>query len=1110
MKALARQPWTPALTCEVPTLRASTLCCLVAQHDRAFPFFALIGLVRNGDTNNTPATSAPAYSPAALLNPRAFNGLVAPNNGIQNHFFNSSGSSTPVEFSFDNPDNRFSDLPMHHAANIPNPPNGFGTMIERMNNVEHRTLASPQYKRRKLEPEEGFGLKPSFGTGGGGMMGQYIQEKKEESKRAGSTQVEMVDLTSGNDDGDVVEIQSPIEEEVCYGMVQDARLNCHLVPSPKPGAISVMGSTHWPMVKIVLKRKIGDETQRIHAYDHTRNIVGSVDPQTSAGLAPLLDSPRLQIRTNCRINSRRKEPAEEVGQAISKSYTLDLVLYGPRRAALTVGKYLSQRGIWLRKPFVYDNGIKYENPQDIEGPRLPPPPALRQQPAYPPPPQMVRSVEEIRSEVMGVFDSLTKSEDLPEMEPHPRVQTELLRHQKQGLYFMTRKEQPRIFAPNGKTPDSFWQSQYGLHGQRLYRNVITGQVYDRKPPETFGGILADMMGLGKTLSILSLVATTADEAENWSGKEPIQPHAPPSKKKGDSSRQFNVPAPAPLQLTPLKQNGRATLLVCPLSTITNWEEQIKLHIKPGQMKYYVYHGSNRIKDASLLADYDMVLTTYGSVASEVTARSKGKPGPWPLEEIGWFRIVLDEAHMIREQATLQFKAICRLQANRRWAVTGTPVQNKLDDLAALLAFLRLKPFDEKGKFTQHITAPFKMCDPEIVPKLRVLVDSVTLRRLKDKIDLPPRIDQLVKLDFSPNERKLYQLFEQNAQDKVQVLAAGRERMVGGKVYIHILQSILRLRLICAHGRDLLNDTDLELVQGMTADSAIDIDSDDEDTKPAVAEARSYEAFALMEETNNDLCISCKRRIGSNDGADIASEREEDIIGHMTACFHLLCPDCVKVATNFVRASSRSSMKVIINENKARSKDGHNGYSGPHTKTIALVEDLLKSEAESKAKPDEPPFKSVVFSAWTSHLDLIETALDAAGIRFTRLDGKMSRPARSAAMAAFREDESIHVILVSISAGGLGLNLVTGNTVYMMEPQYNPAAEAQAIDRVHRLGQKRPVRTVRYIMQNSIEEKMLVLQDKKMKLASLSMDRNRIMDKAEAAKQKLMDLRDLFK
>lgn len=939
-----------------------------------------------------------------------------------------------------------------------------------------------------------------------------------------------------DDDGDVMEVQPPIEEEVCYGMVQDAKLNCHLVPSPKPGAITVMGSSHWPIVKIVLKRRTGDETQRIHAYDYTRKIVGLVDPNTSLGLAPLLDAPRLQIRTNCRINSRRKEVGEIAGQPISKSYGLDLVLYGPRKAAATVGKFLSRKNIWLRKPFIYDNGIHYENPQEIEGWRPPPPPALKQQPVYPSPPQMIRSAEEVRSEVMGVFDSLTKSEDLPEMEPHPRVQTELLRHQKQGLYFMTSKERPRQFTPNGKTPDSFWQMQYGTHGQTLYRNVITGQIQDKIPPETFGGILADMMGLGKTLSILSLVATTLEDAEVWSRQEPIQPQAPPPKKKGEPSRQFNVPAPVPLQLTHLRRNGRPTLLVCPLSTINNWEEQIKMHIKPGMLKYYIYHGSNRIRDVDQLVDYDMVLTTYGSVASEVTARSRGKPGPWPLEEIGWFRIVLDEAHMIREQATLQFKAICRLQANRRWAVTGTPVQNKLDDLAALLAFLRLRPFDEKGKFTQFITTPFKMCDPEIVPKLRVLVDSVTLRRLKDKIDLAPKTEHLIKLDFSPNERKLYQLFEQNAQDKVQVLAAGRERMVGGKTYIHILQSILRLRLICAHGRELLNDTDLETVQGMTADSAIDIDSDDEDTKPAVAEARAYEAFGLMGETNNDLCISCKRRIGPNDAADIASEREEDVIGHMTACFHLLCPNCIKdwkqetadrdsggclFCGSYIRFQCnelRKSKLEVEHEghhpdkrgNKDRSKDGYAGYSGPHTKTAALIQDLLKSEADTKAHPNEPPFRSVVFSAWTSHLDLIEMALNTAGIRFTRLDGKMSRPARAAAMTAFREDDSVHVILVSISAGGLGLNLVSGNTVYMMEPQYNPAAEAQAVDRVHRLGQKRPVRTVRYIMRNSIEEKMLALQEKKMKLASLSMDRNRIMDKAEAAKQKLMDLRDLFK
>jgi SNF2 family DNA or RNA helicase len=139
------------------------------------------------------------------------------------------------------------------------------------------------------------------------------------------------------------------------------------------------------------------------------------------------------------------------------------------------------------------------------------------------------------------------------------------------------------------------------------------------------------------------------------------------------------------------------------------------------------------------------------------------------------------------------------------------------------------------------------------------------------------------------------------------------------------------------------------------------------------------------------------------------------------------------------------------------------------------------------------------------------ALNAAGITFVRLDGSMTRTARTNAMEKFREDNNVEVILVSIMAGGLGLNLTAGNNVYVMEPQYNPAAEAQAVDRVHRLGQKRPVRTVRYIMQDSFEEKMLELQEKKMKLASLSMDgQSKALDKAEAARQKLMDLRSLFK
>jgi SNF2 family DNA or RNA helicase len=122
---------------------------------------------------------------------------------------------------------------------------------------------------------------------------------------------------------------------------------------------------------------------------------------------------------------------------------------------------------------------------------------------------------------------------------------------------------------------------------------------------------------------------------------------------------------------------------------------------------------------------------------------------------------------------------------------------------------------------------------------------------------------------------------------------------------------------------------------------------------------------------------------------------------------------------------------------------------------------------------------------------------------------MVRKARDRALETFATDPNIRIILVSIGAGGLGLNLTTANKVYVMEPQFNPAAEAQAVDRVHRLGQTRPVTIMRYIMDNSFEEKMLELQRKKKALADLTMAREKV-SKEKQAKQKLEELRSLFR
>jgi SNF2 family DNA or RNA helicase len=123
---------------------------------------------------------------------------------------------------------------------------------------------------------------------------------------------------------------------------------------------------------------------------------------------------------------------------------------------------------------------------------------------------------------------------------------------------------------------------------------------------------------------------------------------------------------------------------------------------------------------------------------------------------------------------------------------------------------------------------------------------------------------------------------------------------------------------------------------------------------------------------------------------------------------------------------------------------------------------------------------------------------------------MTRKSRAAAIETFTSDPATTVILITIGAGGLGLNLTAGSKVFVMEPQFNPAAEMQAVDRVHRLGQTREVEIMRFIMRDSFEENMLAQQEKKIELADLTVNRNRKMDRAEAAKAKLESLKSLFR
>jgi len=152
-----------------------------------------------------------------------------------------------------------------------------------------------------------------------------------------------------------------------------------------------------------------------------------------------------------------------------------------------------------------------------------------------------------------------------------------------------------------------------------------------------------------------------------------------------------------------------------------------------------------------------------------------------------------------------------------------------------------------------------------------------------------------------------------------------------------------------------------------------------------------------------------------------------------------------------------------------------------SKVGALLQDL-HALLQQEAREGGAPLKSIVFSQWTSMLDLLEPALRRRGMGFLRLDGAMSQSEREEAIRAFNTDASYRVFLISVKAGGLGLNLTAASRVFLLDPWWNPAIEDQAIDRVHRIGQTREVVVTRFIMTDSVEERILELQERKRKLA----------------------------
>jgi non-specific serine/threonine protein kinase len=418
----------------------------------------------------------------------------------------------------------------------------------------------------------------------------------------------------------------------------------------------------------------------------------------------------------------------------------------------------------------------------------------------------------------------------------------------------------------------------------------------------FGGILADDMGLGKTIQVIALIHKLKTDHE--------------------------ITGPV--------------LISVPLTVLSNWENAIGRFAPKLRIMQYQGSKTERERLSEEFHNFDIILVSYGIILQDNTV----------LSSLVWEYIILDESQKIKNPQTKTYHAIQKLKAKNRLCLTGTPVENSINDLWAQFNFLNSGMFGTQKKFEYRFSANHNVAGSHL-DLLKKIIHPFVLRRRKEDVlsELPERTEIVQFIEMTETQKKVYQELLKKYRDQIfdQIKVKGIQ-----KTRLKILEALTYLRQIACHPNILDENVDL-------------MDSG---------------KFLLLEEM----------------------------------------------------------LEEIIEE-------GH---------------------------------KVLVFSQFVRFLRLARKLLDNRGWQYEYLDGTIRK--RAPRINNFQNNPEIKIFLISLKAGGLGLNLTAADYVIHLDPWWNPAVEKQASDRVHRIGQKNRVFVYKYIIKSSVEERIIHLQEQKRELS----------------------------
>ncbi|KAF7554933.1 hypothetical protein G7Z17_g2554 [Cylindrodendrum hubeiense] len=831
---------------------------------------------------------------------------------------------------------------------------------------------------------------------------QLVPTASEDLDMPDASQIPESNITS------TLEESADSSHRVCYGMIhgEDVKLSgdmTNLLTQLNPSTQSLRSDN-------VQTFRLRPNVDHILLLLPNGTAFGHLRDKLTKALTPLLKLDYLDFEAVALSQGvcGRISKMDKSGDAIVQ---VDINIYGPSDQGIIIGNILTEDKLWFQRPDYYKNEFPYENPHVIRFPEL----------------EGSMEFEEIRK---GNINPTGRT-DVNVLQLVSEIQAST--HRADGLDRVTgdRRLQTNLLE---------------------FVHRITKTRSSIRPDEKGGGVLADEMGMGKTLSILALVINTIDQGHEWAQSSTNEE----------------------LSHSDIEHHTHSTLVIVPSALLINsWIAEIKLHLGDA-VRVTKYHGGGRERDTEAIARADIVLTTYKTLATDHGTKKDRRS---PLHRIGWFRVVLDEAHNIRRPSTSFHRSCAALKARSRWCLTGTPIQNKLEDIGALFVFLKAEPFQSIARFRGYLVAPFEQQDPVAKERLVMLYDSLVLRRTKDILSLPGQEERIRKLQLSPAERLQY-------KKTTDILNRYIRQQVGEhevKSKFGLFQAHLQLRILCNHGthqksfawkrknRSMLDEKEAFLSElGLNAERKC---SGCYQPRPIINSNKTGSEF--IEKCAHFLCRDCL------DTPDTTQATTEGL-QHCPICE--LSRKSPTQSTLVGNGGSGESADVVMRnaDDDDRHMDTYFNHEGYSTKMTALVNDVKETLSESLRQEDgriRKP-KGIIFSCWTRTLDLVEVYLEREKIEFLRVDGECLMSKRQQILDQFSRRGGPRIMLMTTGTGAFGLNLTAANRIFIVELQWNPSVENQAIARAIRLRQKDKVIVTRYMIVNTVEQEMKSQQIKK--------------------------------